>query len=114
MRYCTIEYDTKKIAKDVIVLMKASTDFNYTNFEINKNTNKKYVISYNRERLDYFGNVVVLPKIGDRIVRDSNDFVVSEVAENKGDNIATIELRGQGGSIQIGYYDYLTYINTKK
>lgn len=111
MRYCTKEYDTKKQIKQIIGLMKISKDFNYTNFEIKKTLNKKYIISYNRERLDFFGNVVILPKIGDKIIRDSNDFVISEVAENKSiHNIATIELRGKGGSIQIGYYDYLKYI----
>ena len=57
--------------------------------------------------LDYFGNYIKLPSIGNKILRDGYTFSVSEVIINNDICIiASITLRGQGGEIEIGYYDY--------
>lgn len=59
---------------------------------------------------DVNGNKVTLPKIGDKVLRDGYSFVVNEVRPHADICIiALILLRGEGGSMEVGYYDYLLH-----
>jgi hypothetical protein len=55
---------------------------------------------------------IILPTIGDKVLRDGYEFSVTEVLPHKDIHIvASITLRGETGTIEVGYYDYL---NMKK
>lgn len=57
---------------------------------------------------DLLNKEIQLPTIGDAVLRDGFKFTVSEVRRNKDLGIvASIRLRGAGGSVEVGYYDYL-------
>lgn len=59
---------------------------------------------------DVNGNKVILPKIGDKVLRDGYDYTVNEVVpHNDICIVASILLRGEGGSVEVGYYDYLLH-----
>lgn len=62
------------------------------------------------KKLDYFGNEIILPQIGDKVLRDGYVFTVSEVTET-GDiySIASISMRGEAGTVGVGYYDFLKH-----
>jgi len=59
---------------------------------------------------DLLGNEIRLPAIGDAVLRDGYTFSVSGVTPHRDLGIvASITLRGEGGSVEIGYYDFLTH-----
>ena len=59
---------------------------------------------------DYYGNKIELPQIGDSVLRDGYKFTVNEVFEiNDLFQIASISLKGESGSVGVGYYDYLLH-----
>lgn len=59
---------------------------------------------------DCYGQDVKLPSIGDKVLRDGYTFVVNEVRPDRDVHIiASILLRGEGGSVEVGYYDYLLH-----
>jgi len=60
----------------------------------------------NKIEYDYYGNKIVLPKVGDPVNVDGNILRVSEILPHRDLSIvAVITLRGKGGSKEIGYYD---------
>jgi hypothetical protein len=60
--------------------------------------------------IDINSREVILPKIGDKVLRDGYVFTVSEVLPHEDVCIiASITLRGEGGSCGVGYYDYLLH-----
>lgn len=62
---------------------------------------------------DLLNNKIKLPTIGDAVLRDGYTFKVSEVIQNQDLGIvASITLRGEGGIVEVGYYDYLTHKQT--
>ena len=57
---------------------------------------------------DLLNNEIILPKVGDSVLRDSYEYKVAEVIPHRDLGIvASITLRGEGGIVEIGYYDYL-------
>ena len=57
---------------------------------------------------DLLNNEITLPNIGHSVLRDSYEYKVAEVISNRDLGIvASITLRGEGGIVEIGYYDYL-------
>lgn len=59
---------------------------------------------------DLRNNEIQLPTIGDAVLRDGYKFTVTEVIPNEDLGIvASIGLRGEGGSVEVGYYDYLLH-----
>lgn len=59
---------------------------------------------------DIRGNKIILPEIGDKVIRDGYDFTVNEVIpHNDICIVASISLKGEGGSVEVGYYDYLLH-----
>ena len=64
---------------------------------------------------DFYQREVVLPKVGDRVLRDGCEFCVSEVIPHRDIGIiATITLRGAGAIVETGYYDYLLHKKVEK
>lgn len=61
-------------------------------------------------KTDYYGNPVTLPQIGDKVLCDGYQFTVTEILNHEDVCIvASISLRGEGGEIGVGYYDYLLH-----
>lgn len=64
---------------------------------------------------DLLNRTIVLPKVGETILRDGYEFKVRSVLPHKDLGIvATINLIGLGGEIEIGYYDYMKLSNFNK
>lgn len=60
--------------------------------------------------LDYYGNVITYPEIGEKVLRDGYVYKVDRIIGNKDIHIvASITLRGPGGVCEVGYYDYLVH-----
>lgn len=60
--------------------------------------------------LDINGNQIQLPKYGDKVLCDGYVFSVIEVVPNRDICIiASITLRGESGTCEIGYYDFLKH-----
>jgi len=61
---------------------------------------------------DAFGNKAIIPTIGTKVLRDGYSFTVTKV-EPIDDvyMIASIEMKGEAGYVEIGYYDFITYEN---
>ena len=58
---------------------------------------------------DILNNEITVPVIGERVLRDGYEFVVSEVIEDEDLGIvASISLKGEG-RVEIGYYDFLKH-----
>ena len=59
---------------------------------------------------DLRNNEIKLPNIGDAVLRDGYTFKVTEVRPHEDLGIvASIGLRGEAGSVEVGYYDYLLH-----
>ena len=59
---------------------------------------------------DLLNNEIKLPNIGDVVLRDGYTFRVTEVRTHEDLGIvASITLRGESGSVEVGYYDYLLH-----
>lgn len=59
---------------------------------------------------DCYGREIKLPNIGDKVLRDGYTFVVNEIRPHRDIHIvASILLRGEGGSVEVGYYDFLLH-----
>lgn len=59
---------------------------------------------------DFYGQAVILPANGEKVLRDGYVFTVSNVIEH--DDIciiASIDLTGQSGTVNVGYYDFLNH-----
>lgn len=64
---------------------------------------------------DLFNREIELPKIGDKVLIDGYEFTVTDVRQNKDlAIIASIDLRGESGVIEVGYYDYINHERVKK
>lgn len=61
-------------------------------------------------KLDAFGNKVIIPSTGQKVLRDGNVFCVTGVFET-GDlyTIASVILQGKSGQVEIGYYDFIKH-----
>lgn len=60
--------------------------------------------------LDAFGNKIVLPKLGDKVLIDGHVFSVAEVHEDSDVYIvASVILQGKSGQVETGYYDFIKH-----
>lgn len=60
--------------------------------------------------VDALGRKVTLPKAGDQVLRDGYTFTVTSVEESDDIYIiASVNMRGSGGCVGVGYYDYLKH-----
>jgi len=58
---------------------------------------------------DLLNNEIKLPAIGTKVMHGGYPFKVREVVVNSDLHlVAAITLKGEGGEIEVGYYDFLT------
>lgn len=62
------------------------------------------------KKLDYFGNEIKLPAIGDKVFVDGYIFTVTEVHPVDDISIiSSIVLIGDSGSVETGYYNFIKH-----
>lgn len=62
------------------------------------------------KNLDYFGNEIKLPAIGDKVFVDGYIFTVTEVHPVDDISIiASIILKGDSGGADVGYYNFIKH-----